>query len=49
MHISAATTRRQCASYVRGPLQGDADAQFKVGVMYDQGWGVPQNYTLALA
>ena len=30
-------------------LQGDADAQFKVGVMYDQGWGVPQNYTLALA
>jgi Sel1 repeat len=30
-------------------LQGDADAQFKVGVMYDQGWGVPRNYTLALA
>lgn len=30
-------------------LQGDADAQFRVGVMYDQGWGVPQNYTLALA
>lgn len=30
-------------------LQGDADAQFKVGVMYDQGWGAPQNYTLALA
>jgi TPR repeat protein len=30
-------------------LQGDADAQFKVGVMYDQGWRVPQNYTLALA
>jgi TPR repeat protein len=29
-------------------LEGNADAQFKVGVMYDQGWGVPQDYAQAL-
>ena len=27
--------------------QGDADAQFKLGVMYDNGEGVPQDYTEA--
>jgi len=27
--------------------QGDASAQFNLGVMYDNGWGVPQNYTEA--
>ena len=27
--------------------QGDADAQFNLGLMYDAGEGVPQNYTEA--
>ena len=27
--------------------QGDAFAQYSLGVMYDKGWGVPQDYTEA--
>ncbi len=29
--------------------QGDADAQFSLGYMYDNGWGVLQNYATAYA
>jgi TPR repeat protein len=48
------------AAYLRGgyptalrefrPLaeQGDADAQFLLGVMYDEGWGVAQDYAAAV-
>ena len=28
--------------------QGDADAQFNLGLMYGNGWGVPQDYAEAL-
>ncbi len=28
--------------------QGDADAQFSLGLMYTKGQGVPQDYTVAL-
>ena len=27
--------------------QGDADAQYSLGVMYENGWGVPQDYKKA--
>ena len=28
--------------------QGDADAQYNLGLMYDQGWGVSQDYRTAV-
>ncbi len=28
--------------------QGNADAQYNLGAMYDQGWGVPQDYAEAV-
>ena len=28
--------------------QGDADAQYNLGIMYDKGQGVPQNYKTAV-
>lgn len=28
--------------------QGDVDAQYNSGVLYDKGWGVPQNYKTAI-
>ena len=31
-----------------GAEQGDADAQTKVGVMYHEGWGAPQDYAEAV-
>ena len=33
---------------MKGAERGDADSQFSVGIMYDLGQGVPQNYTEAL-
>ena len=29
--------------------KGDAYAQFKLGLMYDQGWGVPEDYAAAVS
>jgi uncharacterized protein len=33
--------------YLRAADQGDANAQFRLGTMYEQGHGVPQDYILA--
>ena len=50
--ISAAFNRGDYKSAVRllRPLaeQGDAEAQYNLGVMYDQGYGVPQDYAEAM-
>ena len=44
--------RRDYATALREwkPLaeQGNADAQFNLGLMYEKGWGVPQDYKTAM-
>jgi len=33
---------------IKKPLAGEADAQFLLGLMYDNGEGVPQDYKQAI-
>ena len=47
--IGRATTRRPCACGVRLLIQGNANAQFRLGYMYPDGQGVPQDYEAAAA
>ena len=46
---NATTMQRRCRSSVRLADQGDAFAQYDLGVMYANGQGVPQDYAQAVA
>ena len=42
------TTPRRCGGIRKAADQGDAAAQYNLGVMYDNGQGVPQDYAEAV-
>jgi TPR repeat protein len=41
------TPSEEVSKYIKAAEQGDADAQFNLGVMYDKGQGVAQDYSQA--